>query len=172
MSKIPKGFLSTLIAQKKLSGNGNSNGGSNATISDSYNFNPSIKELPTFHTPDSEKHKDYGMPIAYVVAVLARKAKNVYERHLASEQGKELLLKANEYEIPCNPHDIDIITLRDKVEEFEEAIEKAASFGINWREFGYDLLGIEQEIAEVQAAETDYMHGVQDWFLTTRGVEA
>lgn len=172
MTKNPQGYISTLIAQKKLSGNGNSNGGSNATISDSYNFNPSIKELPAFHTPDNEKHKDYGMPIAYVVAVLARKAKNVYERYLASEQGKELLLKANEYEIPYNPHDIDIIILRDKVEEFEEAIGKAAEYGIDWKNFGYDLIGIEQEIVDMQAAENDYMRSVNSHFWADRVVGA
>ena len=172
MKNLPKAFISTLIAQKKLTSNGNSSGGSNAAISDDYNFNPSIKELPTFHTPDSEKHKDYGMPIAYVVAVLARKTKRVYERHLAKERGEELLAKAKEYEIPYDLDNLDIITLRDKVEEFEGAIELANEYGIDWKNFGYDLLAIEQEVADLQAVENDYMSYARSQFLTTRGVVA
>ena len=170
--KYPDVFLSLLLAQKKLSGNGNSNSGSNAVISDDYNFNSSIKELPNFNTPDSSDKYERGLPLSEISAMLARKAKSVYERYLASEEGEMLLAKANEYEIPYDAHDIDIITLRDKVEEFESAIELANQYGIDWQNFGYDLLAIEQEIADAQSAEHEYFNYARRQFLTTRGIVA
>lgn len=173
-TKYLDSFWSPLLAQKKLSGNGNSNNGSNAIVSDSYSFNSCIKKLPSFNTPDhsDQDNKDYGLPLSIIADSLARKAKSVYERYLASEEGENLLAKAKEYEIPYAAKDIDILTLRDKVEEFEAAIKIANQYGINWQEFGYDLLGIEQEIADVQAAEIDYMQYARNQFLTSREVVA
>lgn len=170
MTKIPKAFLTTILAQKKLSGNGNSNNGNNAAVSDDYSFNPNIKELPSFNTPDNSKRddEDYGLPLSTIAASLARKAKSVYERYLASEDGEMLLAKAAEYEIPYDVNTIDIITLRDKVEEFEAAIELANEYGIDWKEFGYDILGIEQEVTDVQAAENDYVRYARDEFCLNR----
>jgi hypothetical protein len=174
MKHFPQGFISTILAQKKLSSNGNSNNGSNVAVSDSCNFNPNIKELPSFNTPDNSKrdNEDYGLPLSTIASTLARKAKSVYERYLASEEGETLLSKAAEYEIPYNANNIDIITLRDKVEEFESAIKIANQYGIDWKNFGYDLLAIEQEIADAQVAERDYLNYARNQFLTTRGVVA
>lgn len=174
MKYFPQGFISTILAQKKLSGNGNSNNGSNATVFDDYSFNPRIKELPSFNIPDNSKrdNEDYSLPLSTVAASLARKAKSVYERYLASEEGENLLAKANEYEIPYDTKYIDIIALRDKVEEFEEAIQIANQYGIDWKNFGYDLLAIEQEVADAQQAENDYLCYARSEFLTTRGVVA
>ena len=174
MKKLPQGFISTILAQKKLSSNGNSNNGSNAIVSDSYNFNPLIKEPPSFYTPDNSKgdSEDYGLPLSTIAASLARKAKSVYERYLASEESENLLTKAKEYEIPYAAKDIDIITLRDKVEEFEEAIKIANQYGIDWKNFGYDLLAIEQEVADAQQVENDYLCYSRSEFLTSREVVA
>jgi hypothetical protein len=174
MKNLPQGFISTILAQKKLSGNGNSNNGSNVTVSDDYSFNPNIKELPSFNTPDNSKrdNEDYGLPLSTIASTLARKAKSLYESYLASEEGETLLEKAAEYEIPYDANNIDIITLRDKVEEFESAIELASQYGIDWKTFGYDLLAIEQEIADAQVAERDYLNYARNQFLTTRGIVA
>lgn len=173
MKNLPQGFISTILAQKKLSGNGNSNNGSIA-VSDDYSFNPNIKELPSFNTPDNSKrdNEDYGLPLSTIASTLARKAKSLYESYLASEEGETLLEKAAEYEIPYDANNIDIITLRDKVEEFESAIELASQYGIDWKNFGYDLLAIEQEIADAQVAERDYLNFARNQFLTTRGIVA
>ena len=69
MKNLPQGFISTILAQKKLSGNGNSNNGSIA-VSDDYSFNPNIKELPSFNTPDNSKrdNEDYGLPLSTIAA--------------------------------------------------------------------------------------------------------
>ena len=112
------------------------------------------------------------MPIAYVVATLARKAKSVYERYLVSEEGKQLLLKAHEYEIPYDIANIDILTLRDKVEEFEEVIQRANEYGINWKSFGYDILAIEQEMFDLDQEENNYLDYERRQFAFTRVVEA
>ena len=170
MNKLPQGYISPLIAQKKLSGNGNSNNGSNAAISDDCNFNSSIKESPNFNIPDSRNEYEHGLPFSEIAAMLARKAKRVYERHLAKERGEELLYKAKKYNIPYNADEIDIITLRDKVEEFEEAITIAAQYGIDWQNFGYDLLAIEQEIIDAQRAEHDYLKYARNELIANVGV--
>jgi hypothetical protein len=172
MKNLPQGFVSTLLAQKKLSGNGKSNNSNNATISDDYSFNPRLSDKPSFHTPNIRDNKDFGMPIAYVVATLARKAKSVYERYLVSEEGKQLLLKAHEYEIPYDMANIDILTLRDKVEEFEEVIQRANEYGINWKSFGYDILAIEQEMFDIDQAESNYLNYAKTQFAFARRLEA
>ena len=172
MKNLPQGFISTILAQKKLSGNGSSNNSNNAAISDSYGFNPRLRDKPSFHTSDIRGDQDFGMPIAYVVATLARKAKSVYERYLVSEEGKQLLLKAHEYEIPYNMANIDILTLRDKVEEFEEVIQRANEYGINWKSFGYDILAIEQEMFDLDQEENNYLNYAKTQFAFTRRMEA
>lgn len=174
MNNTQKILASLLLAQKKLSGNGNSNNGSNVAVSDDYSFNPNIKELPSFNTPDNSKrdNEDYGLPLSTIASTLASKAKSLYESYLASEEGETLLVKAAEYEIPYDSNDIDIITLRDKVEEFESSIELANQYGVDWKNFGYDLLAIEREVAEAQQAENDYLCYARSQFLTTRGIVA
>ena len=172
MKNLPQGFISTLLAQKKLSGNGNCKNSNNTAISDDYSFNPRLSDKPRFHPPNIRDDEDFGMPIAYVVATLARKAKSVYERYLVSEEGKQLLLKAHEYEIPYDMANIDILTLRDKVEEFEEVIQRANEYGINWKSFGYDILAIEQEMFDIDQAENNYLNYAKTQFAFARKLEA
>ena len=136
-----------------------------------YLFNPSIKELPSFHTPDNRECEDYGLPLSDIIATVSRKAKSVYERYLISERGRELIAKADEYEIPYDILTVDFLDLRDRVEEFEEAIEKANSYGIDWKNFGYDLLAIEQEISELVQAEREYLSYNQSQYQLSQGVE-
>ena len=131
MKNLPQGYISTLLVQKKLSSNGNSNSGSNATVSDGYNFNPRLSDKPNFYTPDSKGEHEHVLSFSEIASLLARKAKRVYDHHLAKEHGEELLSLAKEYEIPYNSDDLDIITLRDKVEEFEEVIIRANEYGVN-----------------------------------------
>jgi hypothetical protein len=173
MNNTQKIHLSPLLAQKKLLDGGNSNNGNSSLAA--CGFNSSIKDTPSFHTPNGSNErsdKDYGLPLSEIASMLARKAKSVYERYLASEDGVELLKKAAEYEIPYDIKTLDIVELRDKVEEFEEAIEKAASVGIDWKEFGYDLIGIEQEVASFEQAENDYLHIANSGYWSDRVVGA
>lgn len=169
MNNTQKIHLSPLLAQKKLFDGGNSNNGSNSLAAPS--FNPRIKDAPRFHTNNGSierNEEDYGLPLNNIIATLSRKAKSVYERYLISEQGRELIVKAEEYEIPYNIRTVNFLELRDQVEEFEEVIEKAAEYGINWQEFGYDMLGIEQEMAEVDQANMDYSHEACSYYLADR----
>ena len=169
MNNTQKITLSPLLAQKKLLDGGNSNNGSSSLAA--YTFNPSIKDTPSFHTPNGSNKRnkeDYGLPLNDIIATLSRKAKSVYERYLISEQGRELIAKAEEYEIPYNIRTVNFLELRDQVEEFEEVIEKAAEYGINWQEFGYDVIGIEQEMMDIDQANMDYSHGACSYYLADR----
>ena len=169
MNNTQKIHLSPLLAQKKLLDGGNSNNGNSSLAA--CVFNSSIKDTPSFHTPNGSNERseeDYGLPLNDIIATLSRKAKSVYERYLISEQGRELIAKAEEYEIPYNIRTVNFLELRDQVEEFEEVIEKAAEYGINWQEFGYDLLGIEQEMMDIDQANMDYNHEACSYYLADR----
>ena len=61
----------------------------------------------------------------------------------------ELLAKADEYQIPYNKKCIDWQTLEDKICEFESLIKEADEMLIDWEEFGYDPIGIEQAIVDL-----------------------
>ena len=62
----------------------------------------------------------------------------------------ELLAKADEYQIPYNKKCIDWHDLEDKICEFESIIEEADEWLIEWHYFGYDPIGIQQEIERKQ----------------------
>ncbi|MEM6339477.1 MAG: hypothetical protein AAF673_06125 [Pseudomonadota bacterium] len=169
MNNTQKIHLSPLLAQKKLLDGGNSNNGSNSLAAPSFNSN--IKDIPSFNIPNRSNDRtdeDFGLPFSEVIEVLSRKAKSVYERYLISEQGRELIAKAEEYEIPYDIRTVNFLELRDQVEEFEEVIEKAAEYGINWQEFGYDMLGIEQEMIDIDQANMDYSHEACSYYLADR----
>ena len=177
--KYPPSFLSALLAQTKLRFSGNNSGGSTAQCSiistnhcnNTKTNNSNISEIPTFHkVKEEEQYTDYGLPLSEVVATFAHRAKSVYESLLVSSRGQITLEKADEFEIPYDPHSINFLELFDKVEEFELTIAKANEYGIDWRNFGYDLIGIEQEISEAIAEEHSYRKYVHLEFLATRGV--
>ena len=179
MDNIPKSFLSPLLAQAKLRFSGNNSGGSAPLYSiiatqycnNTMTNNSNISEIPTFHqVKEEEQYTDYGLPLSEVVATFARRTKSVYESLLVSSRGQITLEKADEYEIPYDPHSINFLELFDKVEEFELTIAKANEYGIDWKNFGYDLIGIEQEISETIAEENSYRKYAHLEFLATRGV--
>ncbi|MEA0971460.1 hypothetical protein Megvenef_01439 [Candidatus Megaera venefica] len=177
--QYPASFLSTLLAQRKLRFSGNNSGGSAPLYSiiatqycnNTMTNNSNISEIPTFRqVKEEEQYTDYGLPLSEVVATFARRTKSVYESLLVSSRGQITLEKADEYEIPYDPHSINFLELFDKVEEFELTIAKANEYGIDWRNFGYDLIGIEQEISEAIAEEHSYRKYAHLEFLATRGV--
>lgn len=179
MYNIPKSFLSPLLAQTKLRFSGNNSGGStpqySAIATSLYNStmirNSNVSEIPTFHkVKEEEQYTDYGLPLSDVVATFARRAKSVYESLLISKRGRITLEKSDEYEIPYDVNNINFIELFDKVEEFERTIARANEYGIDWQSFGYDLIGIEQEISEVIAEEHSYRKYAYLEFAATRGV--
>ena len=177
--QYPPSFLSPLLAQAKLRFSGN-NSGSSAPLcnimstqlcNNNTTSNSNISEIPTFHqVKEEEQRTDYGLPLSEVVATFARRAKSVYESFLVSSRGQITLEKADEFEIPYDPHSINFLELFDKVEEFELTIAKANEYGIDWKNFGYDLIGIEQEISEAMAEENSYRKYAHLEFLATRGV--
>ena len=61
----------------------------------------------------------------------------------------ELLAKADEYQIPYNKKCINWHELEDKICEFESLIKEADEMLIDWEEFGYDPIGIEQAIVDL-----------------------
>jgi len=177
--QYPKSFLSPLLAQAKLRFSGNNDGGSTPLCSilttnycnNTMTSNSNISEIPTFHqVKEEEQRTDYGLPLSEVVATFGRRAKSVYESTLVSQRGMRTLEKADEYEIPYDACSINFLELFDKVEEFERTIARAKEYGIDWQSFGYDLLGIEQEISEAVAEEHSYRKYAYLDFLETRGL--
>ena len=177
--QYPPSFLSPLLAQAKLRFSGN-NSGSSAPLcnimstqpcNNTMTSNSNISEIPTFRqVKEEDQYTDIGLPLSDIVATFARRAKSVYESLLISKRGQITLEKADEYEIPYDACSINFIELFDKVEEFERTIARANEYGIDWQSFGYDLIGIEQEISEAMAEENSYRKYAHLEFLATRGV--
>ena len=174
--QYPPSFLSPLLAQAKLRFSGNNSGGlaplmSTQPCNNTMTSNSNISEIPTFRqVKEEDQYTDIGLPLSDIVATFARRAKSVYESLLISKRGQITLEKADEYEIPYDACSINFIELFDKVEEFERTIARANEYGVDWQSFGYDLIGIEQEISEAMAEEHSYRKYAYLEFLGTRGV--
>jgi hypothetical protein len=78
---------------------------------------------------------------------MARKSEDLNNE--LSEVELELLAKADEYQIPYNKKCIDWSDLENKICEFESLIKEADEMLIDWEEFGYDPIGIEQAIVDL-----------------------
>ena len=179
--KYPPSFLSPLLAQVKLRFSGNNSGGSAPLCNimsiqhcnNTMTSNSNISETPTFHkVKEEEQYTDIGLPLSEVIATFARKAKSVYESFLISERGQDLLAKAEEFEIPYDISNINFIELLDKVEEFERTIARANEYGIDWKNFGYDIMAIEDEINNIEIAESNYVKEARKDYYSSRLVRA
>ena len=67
----------------------------------------------------------------------------------------ELLSLADEYQIPYNKKCIDWHDLEDKICEFEGITEEADEWLIEWHYFGYDPIGIQEEIERKQELQRE-----------------
>lgn len=85
---------------------------------------------------------------AEVQSYIHTKSKELNAEYEAVEL--ELLAKAEEYQIPYNKACINWHDLEDKICEFESIIEEADEWLIEWHYFGYDPIGIQQEIERKQ----------------------
>ena len=117
MNNISKIIISPLLAQKKLNNSGNGSSGINSQCISITNYTnktpPNIFEKPTFpKVKEEDTLNDLGLPISEIISILSRKEKRVYERYLISERGKELLSKADEFEIPYDINHIDFFRFK------------------------------------------------------------
>ena len=122
--------------------------------------NTKVREIPVFHKIKQER-ADYVLPLAAIRAIFARKEKNIYELTIQ---------KADQFDIEYDANNINFISLFDKVEKFEQIITRAKEVGIDWKNFGYDIIAIEQEIEEIIAKENDYKKDAYLDFFATRGL--
>ena len=145
-------FTSTLLAQAKLLG----------ITADTNNPNPhdlqeqieadtqaKISIIPRF----SEAKSQNGNVPVELINYMARKSKELNAEFDKVEL--ELLAKADEYQIPYNKKCIDWHELEDKICEFESIIEEADEWLIEWHYFGYDPIGIQDEIERKQELQRE-----------------
>lgn len=102
----------------------------------------------------------------------SRIAKLVYSDKLNSSDGQELLSKAGEYNIPYDEDDIDWLKLSNDIENYEEVIARATMYGIDWKNFGYDIMAIEDEIINIETAEGSYVREAYRDFYSSKLVRA
>jgi len=114
---------------------------------------PNLSEIPTFNQLRENQHDDFGIPASEVGAIINRKAKRSYDNSLLSIENHRTLQKADEYGIEYDINKLNFVTLPEKIAEFEELIIDAEEVGINWEDFGYDVMGIVQKIEELTAEE-------------------
>lgn len=99
-------------------------------------------------------------------------AKLVYSNKLNSSDGQELLSKAEEYNIPYDKENIDWLKLSNDIENYEEVIARAAVYGIDWKNFEYDIMAIEDEINNIEIAESNYTREARRDYYSSRLVRA
>lgn len=102
----------------------------------------------------------------------SRVAKLVYSDKLNSSDGQELLSKAEEHNIPYDEEDVDWLKLSNDIENYEEVIARAAVYGIDWKNFGYDIMAIEDEINNIEIAESNYTREARKDYYSSRLVRA
>ena len=96
---------------------------------------------------------------------MARMAKRVYDNMLGSERSKELLSKAEEYNIPYEAYSINWLKLINDIESYEELLAEADEYNIAWDLSEYDPVGLQQEIeycVSASRSETNDLH--RDYF--------
>lgn len=97
----------------------------------------------------------------------SRIAKLVYSDKLNSSDRQELLSKAEEYNIPYDKENVDWLKLSNDIENYEEIITRAAMYGIDWKNFGYDIMAIQDEINNIEIAESNYIKEARkDYYLS------
>lgn len=102
----------------------------------------------------------------------SRIAKLVYNDKLNSSDGQELLSKAEEYNIPYDKENVDWLKLSNDIENYEEVIARAAVYGIDWKNFGYDIMAIEDEINNIEITESSYTREARKDYYSSRLVRA
>lgn len=157
MYNTPPGYKSPVLAQARLLSL-DSNDFDLITDCGKIQSNPcnhnmsNISTMPSFKARDDQQlRSDLGMSTRQLVELFARKAKSAYERMLISERGKELLSKADEFNIPFDKDSINWLALIDEIEQYEKLIEKANQLGLNWDYHYYDPIGLEQAIEDTEA---------------------
>ena len=108
---------------------------------------PIITEIPEFKLDAVSPAVEISNEIN---ELFGRMAKDAYFKMLCSERGKEILAKANKYNIP---HDktktkIDWLRLIDQVNEYDSLLREAKEYGIYWDLSEYDPRGLESELEE------------------------
>ena len=158
MNNIPFGFLSPLLAQKKLLENFHR---PQQTVQNcvKMDVNPCKDTMTNISTIPQLRpglaisdERDHNIPIQDLRDLLVRASKRAYEKELDSERGRQTISKVIKYNIPFDKDDIDFLDLMDKISEYEYLLKRAVEFGIDWEEGDYDIAQLEHEI-EIASSE-------------------
>lgn len=108
---------------------------------------PTITEIPDFKLNAVSPAVEISDEIN---ELFCRMARDTYFRMLCSERGKEILAKANKYNIPYNKNKtkIDWLRLIDQVNEYDLLLREAESYGIYWDLSEYDPERLKSELDE------------------------
>jgi len=108
---------------------------------------PTITEIPEFKLNAVSPAVEISNEIN---ELFGRMAKDAYFKMMCSERGKEILAKANKYNIPYDKTKtkIDWLRLIDQVNEYDSMLREAESYGIYWDLSEYDPRGLESELEE------------------------
>lgn len=68
---------------------------------------------------------------------------------------KNILKLADKYGIPYDKKNINWYELEDRISDFEILEEEADNLCIDWREYGHDPIGIQQEIEDKQEKQRE-----------------
>ena len=129
---------------------------------------PTIKEIPEFKLdtpiiPTAEISNE-------INELFGRMAKDAYFKMLCSQRGKEILAKANKYNIPYDKTKtkIDWLRLIDQVNEYDSMLREAKRYGMYWDISEYDPAGLRSEMEEhIRLEYSERTHQHWDYFVRT-----
>lgn len=108
---------------------------------------PTIKEIPDFKLNTVSPAVEIS---AEINELFGRMAKDAYFKMMCSDRGKEILAKANKYNIPYEKTKtkIDWLRLIDQVNEYDSMLREAEEYGMYWDLSEYDPIGLKSELEE------------------------
>lgn len=128
---------------------------------------PVIKEIPEFELNAVSPATEISSKIN---ELFGRMAKDAYFKMLCSTRGKEILAKANKYNIPYDTTKtkIDWLLLIDQVNEYDSMLAEAKEYGMYWDISEYDPAGLKSELEEyIRLESTNRSHQYWDYFVRT-----
>lgn len=146
MNNIPYGFLSPVLAQKKLLEflRPSKQTDQNCAILQS---NPckdtmtNISTVPTLLRDEvvANPAEENNEALEELRGVLSRASVRAYHKELISERGQETIAKARRYNISFDEDEVDFLGLMDEISDYEYLLKMAKEVGVDWDESNYDI---------------------------------
>lgn len=99
---------------------------------------------------------------------IQRRSHAVLWNLLISERGRSIIVKAAEYQIPYDEEFDSLTKLLFQIDDYEQLLEEAKNYNINWDISEYDPIGLEDAVFEAEQAEKQGVYDQHMDYLESR----